>query len=82
MATGGFDSSEEDCVPLISSDDEQQSNELPALNVEETAEKKAEEVVVDKDHKESEDDQVNAVAVVDHAPKGDDEIELQRGEGS
>ena len=75
MATGVLESGEEDCVALVSSDEE-----LPAEGVLQEAKAKEDEVVVIKNRRASEDDQVKARAVRDHFPKGDDEIELKRGE--
>lgn len=75
MATGLLDSGEEDCVPLVDSDDE-----LPNEDVVQKVKAKEEKIVVNKTRRASEDDQVKATAVRDYYPKGDGEIELKRGE--
>ena len=75
MATGLLDNSEEDCVPLVSSDEEVLDEEVV-----QKAKMKEDEAVIIKNRKASEDDQVKARAVLDYSPKGDDEIELKRGE--
>ena len=75
MATGLLDSAEEDCVPLVDSDEE-----LSDEAVVQKVKAKEDKIVVNKSRRASEDDQVKATAVRDYYPKGDGEIELKRGE--
>ena len=75
MATGLIDSTEEDCVPLVSSDEE-----LPAEGAAQETKTNESEVVVIRNRRASEDDQVKARAVRDYLPKRGSEIELKIGE--
>ena len=75
MATGLLDSGEDDCVPLVDSDDE-----LPDEGVVQKVRAKEDKIVANKSRRASEDDQVKATGVRDYYPKGDGEIELKRGE--